>query len=91
MKRQAHNVLPPPVLHGRGLRNFTTAVNWSEERNANGERWCRRTCSFGRPRKAAESWQWQTCKLSLTLSESTTRDGLRPASRTQQAGLRPTY
>src|SRR6266849_1530489 len=32
-------------------------------------------CSFGRPWNAAENSQRQTCKLSLTLSESTTRDG----------------
>jgi len=32
-----------------------------------------------------------TCKLSLTLSESTTRDGLRLASRTPQAALPPMY
>src|SRR4030095_13304 len=35
--------------------------------------WCRRTCSFGRPSKAAESWQRQTSKLSLSLSEHNAR------------------
>ncbi|SRR6266478_9552816 len=39
---------------------------------------------------AAENSQRQACKLSHTLSESTTRDGLRLASRTPQAALRPT-
>src|SRR5260370_182141 len=34
-------------------------------------------CSFGRPWNAAENSQRQTCNLRLTLSESTTRDGLR--------------
>src|SRR5258708_32785661 len=46
-------------------------------------------CSFGRPWNAAENSQRQTCKLSLTLSESTTRDGLRLASRTPHAASRP--
>jgi hypothetical protein len=40
---------------------------------------------LGRPWNAAESPHRQTCKLSLTLSESTTRDGLRLASRTPSA------
>ncbi len=43
------------------------------------------------PWNAAESPQRQTSKLSLTLSQSTTRDGLRLASRTPQAALRPMY
>ena len=36
---------------------------------------------------AAENSQRQVCKQSLTLSESTTRDGLRLASRTPQAAF----
>jgi hypothetical protein len=43
------------------------------------------------PMEPEESSQRQTCKLSLTLSESTTRDGLRLPSRTPQAALRPMY
>ncbi len=43
------------------------------------------------PWNAAESPQRQTSKLSLTLSQSTTRDGLRLTSRTPQAALRPMY
>ena len=39
--------------------------------------------------RRAKSSQWQTCKLSLTLSESTRRDGLRLASCTPQVALRP--
>jgi len=42
------------------------------------------------PVECRESSQRQTCNLSLTLSESTTRDGLRLASRTPQAALRLT-
>ena len=42
------------------------------------------------PMERRESSQRQTRKLSLTLSESTTRDVLRLASRTPQAALRPT-
>src|SRR5712692_1341031 len=40
---------------------------------------------------AAENSQRQVCKQSLTLSESTTRDGLCSASDTPQEALRPTY
>src|SRR5215510_234751 len=32
----------------RGLRNCTSAVNWSEERNSSGARRYRRTCSLCR-------------------------------------------
>src|SRR5207237_1629062 len=39
---------------------------------------------------AAENSQRQVCKQSLTLSESTTRDGLCSASDTPQEALRPT-
>ena len=39
----------------------------------------------------AENSQRQVCKQSLTLSESTTCDGLCLASDTPQAALRPTY
>ena len=40
---------------------------------------------------AAENSQRQACRHSLTLSESTTRDGLCLVSRTPQAALRPMY
>ena len=44
------------------------------------------------PMERRKNSQRQTCKLSLTLSESTTRDGLRLPSRTPQAALRrPMY
>src|SRR6266566_5079370 len=43
------------------------------------------------PWNAAENSQRQACRQSLTLSESTTRDGLCSASDTPQAALRPTY
>src|SRR6266567_4103986 len=43
------------------------------------------------PMEPEENSQRQTCKLSLTLSKSTTRDGLRLPSRTPQAALRPMY
>ena len=41
----------PPALVSIGLRiaELHDAVNCSYERNSNGERWCRRTCPFGRP------------------------------------------
>src|SRR6266852_6121903 len=87
MKLQARNVPPPGI--GPRIAELHDAVNCPEERNPNGARWYRGTCSFGRPWNAAESPQRQTCKLSLTLSESTTRDGLRLASRTPHAASRP--
>ena len=92
MKQQAHNVLPPPpVLDGSRFAELHDAVNCPWERNSDGARRYRRIRSLGRPWNAAESSQRQTCRLGLTLSESTTRDGLRLASLAPQAALRPVY
>src|SRR5882724_2044888 len=79
----------PPRNWSQGLRNCTTLYTVLRNGIRTGRDGTRRTCSLGRPWNAAESSRRQTCKLSLALSESTTCDGLRLASRTPQAALRP--
>ena len=71
-----------------GLPNCTTLYTVLRNGIRTGRDGTRRTCSLGRPWNAAESSRRQTCKLSLTLGESTTRDGPRLESRTPQAALR---
>ena len=53
MKRQV--VLPPPLVPiGLRIAELHDAVNCSEERNSNGERWYRRTWSLCRSWNAAK-------------------------------------
>ena len=75
---------------GARIAELHDAVYWSKERNWNGARWYQ-TRSVGRPQNAAESSEHETCRHSLALDESTTRDGLRLASRTLEVTLRPMY
>jgi len=78
------------VTLGQGLRNYTTLDTVLRSGIGTG-------CAGTRPvllaaqRNAVESSLHETWRHSLTLGESTTRDGLRLASRTLQATLRPMY
>ena len=72
MKRQAQNVLPPPILHGQRITEFHDGrklfLRAECERGA-----LVQEDLFVRPPKAAKSWQRYICKLSLTLSEHNAR------------------
>src|SRR5260221_7536047 len=76
-----HKAGVSPVLVP-GLPNCTTLYTVLRNGIRTGGDGTRRACSLGHPWNAPESSRRQTCKLSLALSQSTTCDGLRLASRT---------
>jgi len=73
MKRQ-QNVPPPPVLHGQRITEFHDGRKlFLGAECGRGALVQEDLFVWPPPRKAAESWQRQTCKLSLTLSEHNAR------------------
>ena len=91
MKRQEHNVLPPPVLNGPRITELHDGcklfLGAEFERGA----LVQEDLFVWPPMERRREFAAANLQAEFTLSESTTREGLRLALRTPQPTLRPTY